>query len=74
MDGYAGHAVRRPIVDRALARRFDDARRDLGWSRFAASAEVHVLPGNHVTLITRHVAELAGVIRETIARALAQEA
>jgi hypothetical protein len=27
-----------------------------------------VLPGDHVTLITRHVAELAAVIRATIER------
>ena len=44
---------------------------DRGWSRFDASAERHVLPGDHVTLITRHVAELAAVIRATIERRVA---
>jgi hypothetical protein len=42
------------------------------WSRLAASAETHMLPGDHVTLITRYVAELAQVIRATIERRLAQ--
>jgi amino acid adenylation domain-containing protein len=72
MDGYAGHAYAGHL---SIVRSHDlhDARSDLGWSRLAADTDVHVLPGNHVTLITRHVAELADVIRRTIARALAHE-
>ena len=42
---------------------------DAGWSRFAPDCETHVLPGGHVTLITRHLAELAAVVRDAIARA-----
>jgi thioesterase domain-containing protein len=59
---YAGHLV---VV---RARKLADARPDLGWARFAASTEVHVLPGDHVTLITRHVGELAQVVRAAIGR------
>jgi thioesterase domain-containing protein len=42
---------------------------DMGWSRFAASVEVHELPGNHGTLLTRHIGELAATIRAALARA-----
>jgi thioesterase domain-containing protein len=41
--------------------------RDFGWSRFAPRIEVHVLPGDHVTLVTRHVGALAQVIRGAMA-------
>jgi thioesterase domain-containing protein len=70
MDRYAGQALAGHLAI-VRSRGLRDARYDLGWSRFAASTEVHVLPGNHVTLVTRHVAELAEVIRKSIDRALA---
>jgi hypothetical protein len=48
----------------------DDARPELAWARLAASSEVHVLPGDHDTLVTRHVGELAKVTRVAIDRVL----
>jgi hypothetical protein len=71
MDNYAGHPLAGHV---SIVRSGDlrDARPDLGWSRLAASTEIHVLPGNHVTLVTWHVAELAQVIRGTIDRARAR--
>jgi len=69
MDNYAGgpYAGRIVII---RSRQLDDARPDLGWARLAASAEIHVLPGDHVTLVTRYVGELAKVTREAIDRVL----
>jgi thioesterase domain-containing protein/acyl carrier protein len=65
IDRYAGgpcatHAV---IV---RSEKLADPRRDLGWSRLARSFEVHDMPGDHVTLITRHVGKLAEVVRAAI--------
>ncbi len=57
---YAGHVV----VVRSSG--LDDARPELGWARFAASTEVHVLPGDHVTVVTRHIDQLASVTRQAI--------
>jgi hypothetical protein len=68
MDRYAGGSCASHVVILRSAK-LDDARSDLGWSRLASSAEIHVLPGDHVTLITRHVGELARVARAAIARA-----
>jgi len=69
MDRYAGgpYAGRVVII---RSRRLDDARPDLGWAHLAASAEIHVLPGDHVTLVTRYVSALAKVTREAIGRVL----
>ena len=69
MDRYAGGPCATHVVI-VRSRKLADARRDLGWSRLAPSAEVHHLPGDHVTLITGHVAELAQVLRAAIDRAL----
>jgi len=69
MGRYAGGPLpRRLILVRSV--KLDDARRDLGWARFVASAELHVLPGDHVTLVTRHVRALAQVVRAAIDRVL----
>jgi len=46
----------------------DDARPELGWARIARSTELHVLPGDHVTLVTRHVGALASVMRQALDR------
>ena len=43
---------------------------DMRWARLATSSERHVLPGNHVTLVTRHVRLLAKVVSEAITRRL----
>jgi amino acid adenylation domain-containing protein len=70
IDRYAGgrYGGRLAVVAGATPR---DTSRDLGWSRFAASVEVHDLPGDHVTLVTRHVGELAETIRGAIDVAIA---
>jgi amino acid adenylation domain-containing protein len=65
---YAGHLV---IV---RSRTLDDARPELGWARLAQSTEIHVLPGDHVTLVTRYVGELANVTRAAIDRVHARVA
>ena len=59
-DAYAGHVV---VI---RSHKLSDAGPELGWGRLAASTEVHVLPGDHVTLVTRHIRELAQVTREAI--------
>ena len=51
------------------AHEWRDPAPDAGWSRFARTWEGHVLPGGHVTLITRHLPDLARTIRDAIARA-----
>jgi amino acid adenylation domain-containing protein len=71
MDRYAGHRSAAHVVV-VRSRELVDPRRDLGWSRFAASVEVHDVPGTHTTLITLHLGELVTIVREAIGRALAR--
>ncbi len=62
MDKYtSGHYNGRLVLVRS--RGGDDAERDFGWSRVAARVEIHELPGDHATLVTRHIDKLAQVIR-----------
>jgi len=61
-DRFAGHVV---II---RSRHLDDVRPELEWTRLGASAENHVLPGNHVSLVTRHTAALARTVRAAIER------
>lgn len=62
MNKYAGGPYNgRLVLVRSSERK--EPPRDLGWSRFAATVEIHDIPGDHVTLVTRHVVELAQVIR-----------
>jgi thioesterase domain-containing protein len=62
MDRYAGGPYYgRLVLVHSRAR--DDVPRDRGWSRFAARVEIHELPGEHETLVTRYVGALAQVIR-----------
>ncbi len=68
MDRYTGGLCATHIVI-VRSRTLDDGRRDLGWSRLAASAEIHGLPGDHRTLITRHADEMARVVHGAIVRA-----
>jgi thioesterase domain-containing protein len=63
---YPGHIV---IVRSST---LNDSRPDLGWAKLGQSAEIHVLPGDHVTLVTRYVDELANVTRAAIDRVLEQ--
>ncbi|HEV8255476.1 MAG TPA: thioesterase domain-containing protein [Casimicrobiaceae bacterium] len=67
MDRYAGGACATHVVI-VRSRAHDDAGRDPGWTSLAASAETHVLPGDHRTLITNHVGELARVVRAALDR------
>ncbi len=62
MDKYAGGPYNGRLV-LLRSRERDEPPRDLGWSRFAATVEIHDLPGDHTTLVTRHIVELAQVIR-----------
>jgi hypothetical protein len=62
MDKYAGGFYNGRLVLVCSSERKEPPR-DLGWSRFAARVEIHDIPGDHVTLVTRHVVELAQVIR-----------
>ena len=73
MDRYAGHPAPVHLVV-VRSRELHDARKDLGWSTLAASVEVHEVPGNHTTLITRHLGELAKVVRGAIERAAQRQA
>ncbi len=67
IERYAGGAFAGHVAV-VRTRGYRDPRPDLGWSRHAANTAVHILPGDHLTLVTRHVAELAQVIRRTIER------
>ena len=51
-----------------LLRAADDPshQRDLGWSRLLPSVEVHVIPGEHLTCITRHVGEFTTRLEEVL--------
>ncbi|MEO8486572.1 MAG: amino acid adenylation domain-containing protein [Betaproteobacteria bacterium] len=70
MDRYAGHPYGGHVVVVKAAERSEEHSYDKGWSRLAASVEVHVLPGNHGTMITHHVELLAATIRDAIERAV----
>ena len=61
---YDGHVV---VV---RSPKLIDGRPELGWGRLATSAEMHVLPGDHITLVTRYVSELATLTRMAIDRVL----
>lgn len=53
------------------AQEWRDPAPDAGWSRFARTWEGHVVPGGHVTLITRHLPELTRTVGDAVARAVA---
>jgi thioesterase domain-containing protein len=71
MDRYAG----RPYDGHVCVVKATDRRArgsgDMGWSRLVSSVEVHEVPGDHSTLLTTHVGELAARIREALTRATA---
>jgi len=46
--------------------------RTCGWRRAAADVETHVVPGGHLTCITRHVDQLAAALRVRIEKAQAR--
>lgn len=73
IDRYRGGRCDAHLVV-VQAREGRDPAPDAGWSRFARSWEGHVVPGDHVTLITRHLPELARTIREAIGRSASERA
>jgi len=71
IDAYAGgrldaHAI---VIQ---AQEWSTPSRDAGWARLAASWEGHVVSGGHVTMITRHLDELARTVRDAIGRRAVQ--
>ncbi len=67
LDGYSGapwggHVV---VIQAQERNRGPGA----GWGRLAPDCESFLVPGGHVTLITRHLDELAAVVRAALARA-----
>ncbi|HET9338033.1 MAG TPA: amino acid adenylation domain-containing protein [Casimicrobiaceae bacterium] len=70
MDRYAGRRYEGHVVVIKARDRRAEAPVDMGWSRLAGSVESHFVPGNHTTLITRHVGDLAATIRAALARAV----
>jgi thioesterase domain-containing protein len=67
IDAYTGRPPRCPR-DRRQAREWRAPSRDAGWARLAASWEGHIVPGGHVTMITRHLDVLARTVRDAIGR------
>jgi amino acid adenylation domain-containing protein len=65
MDKYAGGPYKGRLV-LLRSRERSEPPRDLGWSRFATTVEIHDLPGDHRTLVTSHIVELAQVIRDAM--------
>ena len=70
MDRYAGRPFGGHVCVFKARERRTPASGDMGWSRLASSVEVHEVPGNHATLLTTHVGELAARIRDALARAV----
>jgi thioesterase domain-containing protein/acyl carrier protein len=69
-------AVRRYVPSRYAGRvalfraeQFPAHRPDLGWTRLLPRLEVRVIPGDHHTCITRHVATFAARLEEVLHRA-----
>jgi thioesterase domain-containing protein len=68
IDGYAGAPWSGHVV--VIQARERDRGPCAGWMRLAPDCESHFVPGGHVTMITRHLGELAAVVRGAIERAL----
>jgi thioesterase domain-containing protein len=62
MDRYVGGRFPGHLIA-VRAGDLADPRPELGWSGYANSVEVHRLPGDHRTLVTHHVGELAQALR-----------
>jgi thioesterase domain-containing protein len=60
---YAG------LVALFRAEQFPAHRPDLGWSRLLPHLEVGVIPGDHHTCITRHVAAFGARLEDVLRRA-----
>ena len=68
IDGYAGAPWNGHVV--VIQAQERDRGPGAGWMRLAPDCESHLVPGGHVTMITRHLGELAAVVRGAIERAL----
>jgi amino acid adenylation domain-containing protein len=66
MHRYAGGRYDGRLVLIRSASLATESPRDLGWSRHAAHVDVHDLSGQHTSIVTRHVSDLARVIRTAI--------
>lgn len=44
-----------------------------GWSKVAAEVAVHTIPGGHITCVTRHVHDLAGVLQACLEKTQAAD-
>jgi len=64
------HYPGRLVVLRSQANR--DLRDSLGWAGMASIIETYVIPGDHHTSITRHVAETGARIKSCLDAALAE--
>jgi thioesterase domain-containing protein len=71
MRGYRARPLDVPLVNIRCGKA-TTARHDDGWASLAIETEVHVLPGDHVTLVMeRGGAQFADVVRGVIDRAMA---
>ena len=61
--GYPGRLVALVPEEERLRRRPD------GWARVAGEVEVHLVPGAHLTVVTRHAAAVAAQIEACLRRA-----
>ena len=69
MAGYApAHYPGRIAV--LCSERTHDPRQGLGWSTVSRQVEMHAIPGDHHTSITRHVAATGARIRECLEAAI----
>jgi thioesterase domain-containing protein len=71
IDAYTGGRLDAHVIV-VQAQEWRAPLRDAGWARLAASWEGHVVPGGHVTMITRHLDELARTVRDAIGRRAVQ--
>ena len=70
MDRYAGGRYGGSVM-LVRSRTLVGTPRDLGWIGFAANVDVHDSPGDHTTIVTRHVDELARLIKRATERVAA---
>ena len=68
IDRYRGGACASHLV-LIRTHTLDGSTCDVDWKSLAASAEVHVLHGDHATIVTRQVGKLARVIRSAVVHA-----
>ncbi|MBI2525900.1 MAG: amino acid adenylation domain-containing protein [Candidatus Rokubacteria bacterium] len=77
-DGTTAIDLYHRAVERYLPRRYpgritvlraaetDPGRPDLGWASLADEVEIHVVPGDHLTSITRHAGAVGACLRQCL--------